>query len=1044
MRKKDKLKLDVVSNIDEKIIDEATDMKISLSQRINAAAKKARKRLFAIGGTAASFILIVSVFLAILIPLMGSDIPVYQGMTVRKEATASSNVKEYGYSNIDFTFLSASNDIKPDSTKDGHDGHDDKLEKDIQDMVSIDIVTDDEVKYYVTPNETFIIEIHISNPGNYEIQSFTLNGKKYANYMFKEGSTMEVLLLEVTAPETAGYASYTIDAIKYIDGTEIKDVDMSGGNKSIQVGIAYPTEPSATVTSQSISTTSIDLSIYVSDPYSLIGDNELSVYLSDGEKIVDSKPLTVGDNRVTFDGLIMSKTYEYSVVTAFDRVDGQDLHEAWLLTNTITTAGAFGISNAVPTQDAISFEVNKTGEIGTITSISLYDAETNQPVRIGGADTREFTNLLSNHAYNLYVDFTYTADGEEISDWVVITGITTVAKAAPVLTFGDMSVTDTGIVGKFNMEDIDSVGTITAVGIYQNGTLLQNNASKQVNFSGLDSYTGYRVVVTCSFDLNDGKGVQTATATYDFTTNPSLNFHNCTVMNTSAVSEGETIYLQINISNPNHAVYQKVVVNSKEYDVVENSSTATMLYCEIVNSGQFEGGNTTLTVEKVIATLGGMTYTIAPKSNHTASVFINGKLEITDFFQVVLKNGKFVKADYAFPRDETYLMVTLSNKTGYPIESVRIESTEYTDLIKVDDEHYLVSMPLPTGWGYYVLTEVIYQRAGLNKTASTEKACYTFMPDSNTVYSVSTADDLLHMNDGFHYYELTKDIDLSGIEWQGNTFCGVLNGNGHSIKNMSFVGTITNRSASLGLFTESTGVIHNLHFENAKYIVKQESTDNMDYNIEFGCITARALNALVIDHCSVDQNSFIHIDGNCIGGLVGEASKSVISNCTNNATVTGNDFVGGIAGNFGGGLFDTIINCVNNGTITGNNYVGGITSHISGGATITNCMNNGAISTIKGYGYVGGIVGSYNNNAGRFTIANCVNIGTITNDKYISGDYPDPNIVINCYALNDNATVEQLSSKAFYTDTLGWDEATWDLDDLDIANGKYPTIKPLS
>lgn len=38
-------------------------------------------------------------------------------------------------------------------------------------------------------------------------------------------------------------------------------------------------------------------------------------------------------------------------------------------------------------------------------------------------------------------------------------------------------------------------------------------------------------------------------------------------------------------------------------------------------------------------------------------------------------------------------------------------------------------------------------------------------------------------------------------------------------------------------------------------------------------------------------------------------------------------------------------------------------------------------------------------------------------------------------------TVNDLNSKSFYTNTLGWSEEIWNLDTLDYENGDYPTIK---
>ncbi len=1122
MKKNDKINLDSISNIDEKIVDEVTDKKISLLQKLSGNTKNLRKRFIAIGSIAASFALMFSVLLVIIIPMLGSDVPVYQGMTIRQDSASSVEVQKDGFSDHDikrlsisktrgFTLLGSSNGNGNayGHDKDNHKDKDDKPKNDIEDIVVIDVKTDDEVRYYVKPGETFIIEIHIDNPRDYEIQSFTLNGQKYANYMFKEGSTMELLLLEVTAPSEPGYVEYTIDAIKYIDGTEIKDVDMSSGDKSVKAGIAYPTAPSAAVISQSILPTSIELSVNVTDPYSLIGENELAIYLTDGESIISSKPLTVGANNITFDNLTMNKTYEYGVVTAYDLVDGKNLHKEWLLTSTITTADAFGISNATPTQDSISFEVEKIGEVGEITSISLFDAETDDHVASGGADIREFTELLSGHTYNLYVDFKYTANGEEISDWVAIKGIKTVAKTAPTLTFsenssdktsiiysvvttdtdgilnvscvelikdgeavkdngtalsgkfdsllsnnsytvkvsytydlndgqgvitetitkdvttlakieptvtfGDITVTDSAITGKINFADPDSTGEITSVDIYKGDVFAQNNAEKALDFSNIESYTDYNAVVTYTYDLGDGVGLQTKTATHEFKTAPHLEFVSCTVVNTSAVSDGETIFLQINITNPNKVVYQKIVVNGKEYNVVKNSSTETMLYCEIVNNGQFEGGETALTVEKVIAELGGKTYTIEPKPNNTASVFINGKLEVEGIGAVVLRDGQYTPTDYVFPSDQAYIMLTLSNKTGYTINSFEATLTNdyyygFGSLLfeptKVDDEHYVVELPsewTKEGVQHYDLLNVKYSVGGSEKTITLKSMLCNFVVlESDEIQYISTPSDLANMNSGNKYYELTNDIDLSGIEWIGNEFYGVFNGRGHSIKNMSFVGT-TN-SQNMGLFSTGEGVICNLHLESVNYIVTM-AKDNPLPEFSFGGIIGFA-DAIVLDNCSIDESSFINIEGDNAGGLVGRSYEVTIRNCANYSTITGNNYVGGIIGEIGRGAIE---NCANFGTVIYNN------------------------PSSWGDESVGGIV-----TACYGSIHNCISqLVDVLGPFHSEGRQ----LVFNCYTFGENANVSQFNSKSFYTDTLGWDETVWNLDDLDIENGKYPTLK---
>ena len=99
-----------------------------------------------------------------------------------------------------------------------------------------DTVDVEDQDYVLHKNEKFLFEIHFDNPYEYEIQSFTINNVKYANYMFEKGSTLEVLYLKSTAPDTHGKFSYTIDAIKYIDDEKIKNVRI-GGEQTIGVEV---------------------------------------------------------------------------------------------------------------------------------------------------------------------------------------------------------------------------------------------------------------------------------------------------------------------------------------------------------------------------------------------------------------------------------------------------------------------------------------------------------------------------------------------------------------------------------------------------------------------------------------------------------------------------------------------------------------------------------------------------------------------------------------------------------------------------------------
>ena len=108
-----------------------------------------------------------------------------------------------------------------------------------------------------------------------------------------------------------------------------------------------------------------------------------------------------------------------------------------------------------------------------------------------------------------------------------------------------------------------------------------------------------------------------------------------------------------------------------------------------------------------------------------------------------------------------------------------------------------------------------------------------------------------------------------------------------------------------------------------------------------------------------------------LGGIVGGSRNSIISYCSNLATISGDQTIGGIVAE---SKKDIILNCNNTASITGSGALGGIVGSMSG-SEVRNC-NNGASSVnniITGTsGGIGGIVGS-----GTGKIISCTNYGTI-------------------------------------------------------------------
>ena len=247
---KDEFTLDVVSAIDDDVIEK------NLKKRFKLWLKRGKRKTMrwaSVIAVAACLCLLISTILILMprpdvpgpgpdIPGPGPDeekqIPVYRGMTVSNEPPATeqvhlpttyptfsllstSTLPPYDISLLDQDDAPGQN--KPDKDKDDKD----KDKKDDPDIVFGQT-------YYAMKNEDIYIHIHLSNPDEFEILSFTLNGKKYSSNMFEYGSDLQTLILKYNVGDVDGLQEYTIDAIKYVDGEKIKDVRMEG-DKTVKV-----------------------------------------------------------------------------------------------------------------------------------------------------------------------------------------------------------------------------------------------------------------------------------------------------------------------------------------------------------------------------------------------------------------------------------------------------------------------------------------------------------------------------------------------------------------------------------------------------------------------------------------------------------------------------------------------------------------------------------------------------------------------------------------------------------------------------------------
>lgn len=193
-------------------------------------------------------------------------------------------------------------------------------------------------------------------------------------------------------------------------------------------------------------------------------------------------------------------------------------------------------------------------------------------------------------------------------------------------------------------------------------------------------------------------------------------------------------------------------------------------------------------------------------------------------------------------------------------------------------------------------------------------------------------------------YRLADDIDLAGIDWSPIPFSGTLEGNGHTIYNL----TVTSPGAETRVTRDG----------NVK-----------EYDTVFAALFSTVEYATVRDLSLVGANVTVDGDTHCFAAiLAGYVDHSTLGNCrvegrvrlNNNAVMAG---VGGVAG-FGCGVFDRCSADVElifedrNLTSRCEEFMGGILA--CGIADFTSCtVDIDGYDSCHGYVHNGGLIGMY-------------------------------------------------------------------------------------
>lgn len=734
------------------------------------------------------------------------QVPVYKGMTIssnfaRASATTASDAEnsdsqgeqgrvEGDYDNRDDDF---------DQNKPFEDPNAPSIENKANS--TLDVVGAAESIYYADKNQDIFITIKLSNPDSYEILSFTLNGKKYSNYMFEDGSDMENLVLKVNVGDVGGIVDYTIDAIKYVDGTDIKDVRMDG-DRTVKAGVRASDQTYVTVTNEQKSMTSISFDAQVVDLYSLIekSGGYAKAVLYDGVNML-TKDIKVGEKTsVVFDNLTPNTVYQYGVVALYDDLSGNGVQLNTLYKKAVYTDTIVLFKDVQVGKESIEwgFVWNESFANKQMSAISLW--QNGAKVQDVDVNATSLDGLKSNNEYTLKATYKNVQNQDETIEIVFVT----YAKAVPSVAISNFSSTQSTIECDVAYTDVDNVGSVTEIALYKQDSKVKSVPfATHIAFDGLESGKEYKVVVAYKYDLNDGKGEQTATYGDKYSTLvDSIVVDGLSLLNNNVVKLGEELNLRVYFTNSSEIELTGIYVNGQKATVVGGDRIESA----IVKFVPTTSGLCTFAIDRVDYVINGV------EVNQEIDSSVDVKYPI--YKDINLTYTPVTMSKYENTGDGVF--ISFDNEDGYTIYKVN-ESEDF--VVVADGKIFTKSISI---------SSIEY---GYDNYGHTTQNCDFVTNSWNGIHNVTaikriyTVEDFFAMTDG--YYLLMNDLDLRSVQTKAQIkLTGIFDANGHTIRGLSNV-VDTSKYEYFDLF--QGGSIYDATFKELYVSVDHTSNGNSPY-----------------------------------------------------------------------------------------------------------------------------------------------------------------------------------------------------------------------
>lgn len=544
------------------------------------------------------------------------------------------------------------------------------------------------------------------------------------------------------------------------------------------------------------------------------------------------------------------------------------------------------------TESSFSYSITATdpNEICTIEAVTIK-LGTKVIEELTSFENGNLSNLYSNNDYIFEVDFKYNLnDGRgELSDHSSIKVRTLKYEDANV-EYKNMYSLATGIKFDYNITDANNSLNITKIELLdENGNLVQELTDLTVReFENLTESSFYTIKTTYTFDLNDGKGVQTNASTIKYgTSGADIFINSLRVLGIDAPQVGDEVEVNVQIDNPGDITLTAIWISDQRCDLLNvNSRDYSNLIVKFIPDTI--GGIFDVKVTGYSYVSGGIEVTNELTTNYHKEIVILGEVAVVDYYAI-----SDIDTKYENYSSTPFRILEIANEANYDILSIYATNTnnygsenkefEISDFELIDNSHILIKYnnmnSEEIGWNRRTSDlHISGLKFGLNGTTRTQK--FTPLSAPQEIYSrivhIKTVDELKNINstnnDKNYYgynsnnviYILDNDLDLKDEDWTGLTGSGVFDGNGHTIKNLTIrVLSEDTNSSFYGLFANFDGMICNLTLENVYASIQTKG------NVYFGAISARNSRCY---GCMV--NGIINVDAQS-GYVVGLANNTI-------------------------------------------------------------------------------------------------------------------------------------------------------------------------